>query len=318
MNIKITVYLTAVLALAVIAVVFVINPRHKAEEQLQMKHVFTIPGGGAVIGVDLHNKNGNFVLKKDTKGTWSIVSPVNTGADEAAVNTLLSAFESLRYGKRIGAGTLSAFGLSPASITATVTIQGNRAYGLSVGAAVPLGENYYATDSNGIPGIFTVSGWIRKQLDGTLFELRSKSLITLSQNDIASISFTKDSRPVYTLQKVKDVWTITKPSRHAVKTSLINDMLFRLTTMKANAILDDAKDLKSMGLEKPLEVISIVRMDNKRYSIKIGKNTDNNSVYAMVAGRPEVYRISKSVPAIFETPVRYMYQAKEGKKHDGK
>lgn len=318
MNIKLTVYLTAVLALAIVAVVFVINPRHKAAERLHMKNVFTIPGGSAVIGIDLHNENGDFVLKKDTKGTWSIVSPVNTGTDAAAVNTLLGAFETLRYVKKIGAGTLSAFGLSPASVTATVTMQDNRAYGLSIGSAVPLGENYYATASNGIPGIFTVSGWIRKQLGISLFELRSKSLITLSQSDIASISFTKDSKAVYTLQKVKDVWTITKPSRHAVKTSLINDMLFRLTGMKANAILDDAKDLKSMGLEKPLEVISIVRMDNKRYSIKIGKNTDDNSVYAMVAGRPEVYRISKSVPAIFETPVRDMYQTKEGEKHGGK
>ena len=318
MNIKLTVYLTAVLALAIVAVVFIINPRHKAAELLHTKNVFTIPGGSDVSGIDLHNENGDFVLKKDTQGTWSIVSPIDTRADAATVNTLLGAFESLKYGKKIGTGTLSAFGLSPASITATVMIQGNRSYGLHIGSAAPLGENYYATSSNGIPGIFTVSGWIRKQLDGTLFELRSKSLITLSQSDIASISFTKGSRPVYTLQKVKSVWTMTKPSRHAVKTSLVNDMLSRLTTIRANAILDGTHDLKSMGLEKPLEVISIVRMDNKKYSITIGKNADDNSVYAMVSGRPEVYKISKFVPLIFETPVREMYQAKDGEKHGGK
>ena len=318
MNIKLTVYLTAVLALAIIAAVFVINPRQKASERLLMKNVFTIPGGSDAGRIEIQNKNGDFVLKKNAQGLWIIVSPINTGADEAAVKNLLGAFETLRYVKKIGAGALSEFGLSPASITATVTMQGDRAYGLRIGSAAPLGENYYAMASGGIPGIFTVSGWTRKQLDSTLFELRSKSLITLKQSDIASVSFTRDSKPVYTLQKAKGVWTMTRPSRHAVKASLVNDMLFRLATIKANAILDDAQNLKSMGLEKPLEVISIVRMDNKRYSITIGRTADNESVYAMVAGRPEVYSISKSVPLIFETPVQELYQTKEAEKHGGK
>jgi hypothetical protein len=318
MNIKLTVYLTAVLTLAIVAVVFVINPKHKAAEKLHVRKVFNINNIGNVNEIDIRNKNGDFVIKKDTNGHWLISYPVNTDADTTVIGTLLSSFETLRYGKEIGNGTPAALGLSPASITATVTLSNKQIYGLQIGSAAPLGKYSYAVAKNGIPGIFTIAGGLRKQLDSTLFQLRNKSLIKLTQNDIASISFIKDSKPVYTLKKEKKNWVFTKPSYNRLKTSVFDEMAFQLTNMNATNIIDDVTDLKGMGLEKPLEVISIVLMDNKKYNIEIGKNVDKNSVYAMVTGRPEVYVIDKYITAVFETPVRDMYRNNGGDSHDGK
>ncbi len=318
MNIKLTVYLTAVLALAIVVVVFVINPRHKAAEELHVRKVFNIKNIGNVNELDIHNKNGDFVIKKDTKGNWLISSPVATGADKTVISTLLNSFETLQYKKMIGNETSTAFGLSPASITATVILPSKQIYGLQIGSVTPLGQYYYAEDKNGIPGIFTIPGWLRGQLDSTLFQFRDKRLIRLTQNDIASISFTKDSKAVYTLKREKNTWVFMKPSYNKLKISVLNSMLFRLANMNATNIIDDLTDLKGVGLEKPLEVISIILMNNKKYNIEIGKNADQNSVYAMVVGRPEIYVIDKSIPALFEMPIKNMYQNKRGDGNGGK
>jgi hypothetical protein len=310
MNIKLTVYLTAILAVAIVVVVFVINPKNinNIAGHVEVKRVFNINTLGNISSIDIQNENGEFALDKKAPGKWVITSPVDTDADISVVQTILSAFETLNYEKKIGKGALSAFGLSPAGITATVASSDNNVYSLKIGDAAPLGQYYYAMAGNGIPDIFTVTGWLRKQLDCTLFQLRNKSLVKFSQDDMASISFTKDSKPVYTLKKEKDGWTFTKPSLHRLKTSVFHDMAFQLTTMNATDIIDGAADLKQMGLEKPLGVISIVLMDNKRYSIKIGKNAGDNGIYAMVAGSPVVYVINKAVITVFETPIQKMYQ----------
>ncbi len=292
MNIKLTVYLTALLALAVVAVVFVINPRHEAAEQMQSKRVFHIQRTGAVSTIDLKNGNGSFTLNKNSQGTWVIISPVATGADQTVVNALLTALTTLSYKKKIGTGTLSAFGLSPASITATVTLRDKQAYSLQIGAAAPLGKNYYAVASNGTRGIFTVTSWIRGQLDDTLFQLRDKAPITVSRNDLSAIGFTSNARPVYTLRRKNGVWFITKPKLNRVRPSVVNGMVFQLENLRASNIIDSGMNPGAMGLEKPSEVISILLMDGKNYTITIGKHEGPDHVYAMVSGKKPVYVIN--------------------------
>ncbi len=306
MNIKLTVYLTAVLALAVVAVIFIINPRHKGEEQLQSKQVFRIHHPGPARAITLKNGNGDFSLIRNAQGKWMIAAPVATRADQTVVTALLTAMTTLRYQTKIGAGALSAFGLSPASITATVTFPDETTYSLQVGAEAPLGKNYYAVASDGTRGIFTVTSWLRSQLDDTLFQLRNKAPVSLSQEEITAIGFTSGAQPVYTLQRKGGVWYITKPSLNRVRPSVINGMVFQLANLRATNIIDGVSDLSGMGLEKPSEVISIVLMDGKHDTITIGKNADPSHAYAMVKGKKPVYVINADFAAAMKKNVSEM------------
>ncbi|MGC8684399.1 MAG: DUF4340 domain-containing protein [bacterium] len=305
MNIKLTVYLTIILAIAIVAVVFIINPHHNAEKKIQDKRVFQINTEG-IKSITITNRNGDFTLVKSSPNGWIITSPVNTEADVSTVNTMVSSIATLNYEKKIGNGDLTAFGLSPASITATVISSDNRSYTIKIGNPTPIGAYYYAIADNGIHGIFTINNWLETQLDANLFKLRDKKPLNISQSDLLAISFTKDSKPVYTLEKEKDIWIFTKPAYNRLKTSILNDLAFRLTNLDASNILDNVTDLNSLGLEKPSEVISILLMNNKHYTIKIGKSADQNSVYAVVSGKNPVYVINKSLLEVFDKPITDM------------
>jgi len=305
MNIKLTVYLTLILAIAIIAVVFVINPKHNAEKKMEDKRVFHIKSG-SISKIEINNKNGQFSIIKSPTNEWEITNPVNTEADTNTVNSIISSMDTLNYEKIIGNGNLTAFGLSPASITATVTSSDNKTYTIRIGSATPIGAYYYAMANNGISGVFTINEWLKKQLDTNLFQLRNKKLLNLSQNDLVAISFTKNSKPVYTLKKEDDLWIFTKPAYNRLKTDILNDITFRLTDLNATNILDNVTDLKSLGLEKPSEVISISLMNNRQYTIKLGNSMDQNSIYAIVTGKKPVYVINKSLLTVFDKPINEM------------
>ncbi len=304
MNIKLTVYLTAVLAAAIIVAVFVINPRNKriAGEKITEKRVFNTDIGN-VNNVEIRNAHGDFVLQQSGPGKWEITSPVHTNADNATAYAIVDGIKSLNYENEIGKGSLSAFGLSPASITATVTSSSNQVYRLEIGTTTPVGQYYYARADNGHKGIFTIAGWFKNKLDDDLFQLRDKNILSLSADSITAISITKDSRPVYTLRESHNVWAFTKPSYDRIQPSIMDNMLSKLHSLSAVNIIDNPSDVKSMGLEKPSEVISIVFMDNRHNSIKIGKNTGQGKVYASVSGQGPVYIIKKDELAIFNNPV---------------
>lgn len=307
MNIKLTVYLTVVLAIAIAAVVFVMNPRNKrmARERIEEKKVFAADIG-PVTGLEIQNARGSVVLKQSTPGTWTITSPVHARADVSAVNAIVDGIKSLTYQKEIGKGGLSAYGLSPASITATVTSSARQVYKLEIGGAAPVGSSYYATAGNGHAGVFTLAGWMRNRLDEDLFQLRDKNLLAVPRSSIASITFTRDARTVYTIRKHDGQWVFEKPAYNRVRPSSMDDMLFKLTGLAATTIIDDPSGLKNTGLEKPAAVISIVLMDNGRDSILIGRNAGKNSIYARVAGQKPVYVVRKDAFSPFTGAMKNM------------
>jgi len=302
MNIKLTVYLTILLAIGIILVIFVVNPGSKQTimgKQIKGKRVFNM-SGGSIKKIEMRNNHGNFIIRRNKHGGWSIISPVIANADKAIVSTIINGVKTLNYERQIGSGTLSAFGLSPASITATVTLSDKRFYRLEIGGRTPVGQYYYAKAGNGTPGIFTITNWIRNRLNDSLFQIRDKSVISLSRNNITSISFVKNSRPIYILKKSNGVWAFEKPSYNRIKVPVINGMLFRLTNLTADNIIDNISNLKNMGLEKPSEIISIGMRNNKLYNIKIGKDAGRNKAYATVTGQKPVYVINKTILPVFD------------------
>jgi hypothetical protein len=98
MNIKLTVYLTLILAIAIIAVVFVINPKHNAEKKMEDKRVFHIKSGN-ISKIEINNKNGQFSIIKSPTNEWEITNPVNTEADTNTVNSIISSMDTLNYEK---------------------------------------------------------------------------------------------------------------------------------------------------------------------------------------------------------------------------
>ncbi|MCL4558833.1 MAG: DUF4340 domain-containing protein, partial [Deltaproteobacteria bacterium] len=312
MNFKLTLYLTVVLAVALGIVLFVVKPRNSTsitKARIEARRVFKMDGS-SIEKVSVENEHGSFTVQQSSPGNWTIVSPVHTGTDRTVINGIVNGIKTLDYERNIGAGPLSAFGLSPASITATVTSSDNRVYTVEIGTKTPVGEYYYARAVHGRGGIFTITGWIRNELDSTLFHLRDKSVLSIPRNDIEGISFSKKGRPAYALKQSNGVWFFARPSYNRLKTAFLNDMLFKLTNLTATNIIDDASGLRGTGLEKPSAIIGILGSDNRKFDLKIGKEADRNDVYAAVSGRPPVYVINKGILSTFDKPVGTMVDDK--------
>ncbi len=312
MNFKLTLYLTALLAAALVLVLFVVKPRNSTritKEQIEAKQVFKM-GDARLARMSIENGYGSFVLRQSAPGLWTIVSPVHTGVDTSVVNGIADGIRKLDYATDIGEGSLSAFGLSPASITATVVSSDNKAYTVEIGSKTPVGEDYYARAVNGRKDIFTITAWIRNQLDSTLYHLRNKDVLSVPRNAIAGMSFSKEHRPIYTLRQNNGVWYFTKPAYNRLRTTFLNDMLFKLTSLRATNIIDDARGLQGTGLKRPSAIIGMETTDNRHYDVKIGKEADPNDVYAAVSGQTPVYVVNRGILSTFDRSVSSMVDDK--------
>ncbi|MCL4477911.1 MAG: DUF4340 domain-containing protein [Deltaproteobacteria bacterium] len=310
MNYKLTIILAGILVILIAGILIV---RHGKVgiygTVLKEKRVFNIINGD-ISRIDLSNKNGNFVIKKDTSGKWIITHPIKTNVDTSTLNTFISVIQNLNYERNIGTGSLTSFGLSPASITATVTSSDKKTYKLEIGNKTPINQDYYAMAYNGSKGIFTITKWVRDNMDKNLFDLRNKYVVKVGWNDVKSITFKKKGITAYSLAKNDNVWSFKKPSYNRIKNSIMNNMIFELANLKASNIIDNFTDIAKLGLERPLENIIITTMNNKQYDIKIG-NSVNNNEYAMLNDQKQhVYVILKSVLSAFDKPIGQMIDKK--------
>jgi hypothetical protein len=236
------------------------------------------------------NDGGSYEIeKKDSE--WNIKSPVSGTADETQVSSLLADITGAKATEIVSENVddPAKYGLdkSKISITARLTTGGERT--VSVGSKVE--ENYYARVSDR-PQLLKIDSLFYEKLNTKLASLRSKQFIKFNQNELTKV-YIKNSNVTLVAEKKDDKWVVIEPASKKDKEASTFKMFTPLET-QAIDVLDKPSGAIAAKLAKPAVEVRLTDKSGKTTILKIS-SADGENVYVKVEGRPEIYKVEKSL-----------------------
>jgi len=176
---------------------------------------------------------------------------------------------------------------SKVSITARLNTGGERT--VSVGSKVE--ENYYAKVSDR-PQLLKIDTLFYEKLNTKLASLRSRQFVKLNRDELTKI-YIKNSNLTLVAEKKDDKWKITEPAAKKDKEASTFKMFTPLET-QATEVLDKPSRAIAAKLAKPAVEVRLTEKNGKTTILKIS-SADGDNVYVKVEGRPEIYKVEKSL-----------------------
>ncbi|MCA9609461.1 MAG: DUF4340 domain-containing protein [Myxococcales bacterium] len=192
-------------------------------------------------------------------GTWTIAEPLETAADDDAVDNLLSALEWLSAHRRleeITAADRERFGLDEPRFTVRFRVLEQNVE-LRIGGDAPTGEGVYAA-IEGEPGAYVVGSDIVESLDHDLSHYRDKRVFPDFYPTGVEQVQVDDTR----FEREAGVWHLRSPGRGWANQGLV-DRLVRITRelQATRFVSEEATDLGRYGLDAPWHDLTITRSE---------------------------------------------------------
>ena len=184
---------------------------------------------------------GTIEIKKDGED-WRLVQPVQARADTAEVNSLLT---------RLGSGqmqgvvaeqpaTLDVYGLQPARTTVTATGGGKTLAQVFVGS--PSGETAVHMRDASRALVFTIDKSLADDLQRSADAYRAKDLFAFRAFTLARLVVTRgdttrafEKKTTGSGEGATSAWTQTEPADPSVNATTIDDLISRLSTLRAES-----------------------------------------------------------------------------------
>lgn len=203
------------------------------------------------------------VLQRD-QGTWRLVAPIETGADEEAVERYLRTLTELevegdpmRDSAAVAAdpGVLSAYGLESPRLRVHVQglTDGPALDTLRFGDDTPTDQFTYvqrgATSAN--PEVARVRAWRFDNLDKGAFDLRDRRLLAFAVDQVRGLRLQHQGGAAVEASKSAAGWRLDTPITRPADDTQLNDLLKAVQNAKTEQIVLDAPtpvQLESAGL----------------------------------------------------------------------
>ncbi len=248
-------------------------------------------------GLRIENEHGAVRLEKSAD-SFTIVEPLRTAADQAAVEAVLSTLETARIERRLGAATdRKSYGLDPPRTIVTLELaSGGVAPVLGVGDGAPVGGGFFVS----LPGgqeIAVASAGVGDLAKQDLFALRDKALLAFDPWKVKRLRMKRSSGTVL-LEKPADGWKIQEPVETPADGPTVTDLLSALERLRASTVAAEkasGKDLRRFALEPDAAEVTLLQEGWDADKTVVFGKTANGKLYARVLGRDPVL----SVPGDF-------------------
>jgi hypothetical protein len=240
--------------------------------------------------VKIVNEGGGYELEKK-ESVWNIKSPVDGPADENLVTSMLADITGAKAVEVVSEGVddPAKYGLDKPKISITVRLSAGGERTVSIGSKVD--ENYYAKVSDQ-PQLIKVDTLFYEKLNTKLASLRSKQYVRFNRDELTKI-YIKNSNVTLVAEKKDDKWKIIEPADKKDKEASMFKMLTPLET-QATEVLDKPSGAVAAKVAKPAVEVRLTDKNGKTTILKIS-SADGENVYVKVEGRPEIYRVDKSL-----------------------
>ncbi len=256
-----------------------------------------------LISLDKARVNGlsflpeGIVVERDSE-LWKISAPVEVDAEKPTIESILDAFGSLKKGRFVSdnPGDFKKFGLSPYRY-ALVIRQKESNDTLFLGDANLDNTNifYRRSDSK---QVFLVPTSLKMNVTKTLFDLRDKSVLKFSKENIIKILIEKDRQAFSCLKDKDQRWHIGQPIQTLADEDKIDNMLNDLHNSTVKEFKSEGTtDQKKYDLVKPWLTVSLFDSSRQGHLIlHVGKN-EGPEFYAKDNSKPAIFLIDPSLVA---------------------
>jgi hypothetical protein len=245
----------------------------------------------------LRRPGAQVALEKRGK-QWEMVAPVAAASDEAAVDGLLASLEGVEASRFAAesAQDLSRYGLSsPRLVLEVASAGGRRARRLAVGAEAGAGE-YYAKNSVE-PAIMVVPKSAFDSINKSAADLRAKQIAAIAVEQVRRIAIARGDQRFELEREGEKRWMLTSPRRMEADAQTLEDLLWELSDMRAQAFIDHPGPLAGYGLDPPQAAVTI-HQNRLRQPLRIwfGGPAASNRIYVKTEAAT-IYEVPAAVLA---------------------
>jgi hypothetical protein len=254
----------AAIVIAVAAYVFLFE-RHRPtseESTVAAEKVLREFERDDVTGIVIERAGDRVRLEKHGE-QWRLREPLDFPADSSAVDSTLGSLANLTADRRLAADEIEAadYGLDQpiAEVTLKMADGGERL--LAVGDELPLGAKR-ALRVDGGDEVMIASGWFLSDLEKDVDDWRSREVVELLENDVASIDIESGEDSIRAV-RLEDQWQLIRPLEDRGDDDHLGSLITDLASMRIEEFLDDVEDPSDLGLVVPEYELTIVRADGE-------------------------------------------------------
>lgn len=243
-------------------------------EDLRAKQILDLDAGSVTAVTVAHPEENIPGVRVEKAGVnWDITQPIPTRANTQVIEDLVDQLRRLqatsfspvtRDNPAAGLATprlsVSLTTAQPAiATTATATAPAGRTVTVDFGHATDLRQTSVYASVRGSDEVAIVPVEAFNKLNKKLHDLRDPRVVAGDISDAATIHIQNANGPAITL--VKDgtgTWKMDAPVRVNASETAVRNVLEAVRSLRANKYLDAAGDLKSLGLDKPRQTITLV------------------------------------------------------------
>lgn len=230
------------------------------ERRQQADRVFPGLERDDVESLEIRNSHGTFRLVKDAE-SWRLVEPIDFPADQTAVSSLLGSLERLEAERTLAADEVdpAAYGLDDPALSVTLGVADGGSLTLSVGDEAALGSNRAIRRGNE-PTVMLAAGWITTDLDKDLDGWRSRDVVDVTADDVASLQIVAGDDRVQVVRQ-GDEWRLLEPLEDVADSEHVRNLVSDLDALRVAEFLDQPQPPTELGLEPPAYQVTIVRSE---------------------------------------------------------
>ncbi len=252
----------AAVVLAVAAYIFLFERHQPTSEEARdrAEKVLQDFDRDAVISIEIEGGNGRVRLDK-TGEEWRLREPLDYPADTSKVSSTLASLANLEADRRLGADDLdpAAYGLDEPDLLVEMRTAGDEVIALAIGDEMPLGSKRALRLGEG-GEIVLASGWFVNDLDREVDEWRSREVVDVSADQVASIDIEAGGDHIKAV-RVNDEWKLLRPLEDLADPDHLLALVSELDSLRIEEFLSEGVSPADLGLDAPEYEIVLVRSD---------------------------------------------------------
>jgi hypothetical protein len=281
MKTKTTVILLGIFAV-LLAAVLLFESRTKVRKETEEKAKKLVDLTSAdVEKITLKNEDGTITFKKDDKGEWLIIEPLEAKADSSEVSRLAEDFSSLKFERVIEAegGDPAKYEIPKKELTLWFKGQAQPVK-LLIGMENPLDNTLFAKREDD-KRIVLLASFLKSNLEKKMFDFRQKDIFKFEPEDVGSIKL-KAKDISWQAQKKEAEWFLDSPVKALAKKSRVEDVLRALSNLRAKEFVAEQKqeaEVAKFGLKEPDYSVTL-SLPAKNQEVIFSFHKQDETVYA--------------------------------------
>ncbi len=295
MKFRTTLILALILAVGIVSVV-ILNKQEEKKEKAQERASKLLNIEQNDVQEIIFQPSGLHCIRDSVE--WKIISPIETGGDKNAINSIVRMFGQLKKERTISSDSTeyNKFGLeNPEQRLIVVHKQGTDT--IFVGEKSPTGSFVFARMS-GSPDVFLTSTTLQRNVEKELFDMRNKDVLGFEKNAVRSLTL-GNANGTFSLEKSAGEWKLTAPGDFEADNSEVNKILNRLNSENVKEFVDEnPASLARYGLTNPAIQVDLMLGPNMAKKTLFIGDLKNERYYAKDESRTPVFLVDSAFVSV--------------------